>query len=85
MSHGITLPLRRERLAERSRLDSIEERAASSDESPSGRLMLALELSDLSRELATSASAAWLRKPRPLEAKVRVYVDPLLAVARPVR
>jgi hypothetical protein len=79
------LPLRRERMAERSQLDALDERTASLRESPSERLMLALELSDLTRELAASASAAWLREPRPLEWKTRIYVLPLLAAARAVR
>lgn len=50
MTRGMALPLRQERLADRSRLDVLEERAASVHESPSQRLMLALELSDLSRD-----------------------------------
>ena len=82
MARGMILPLRRERLAERSRLDELEERAASRRESPSERLTLALELSDLSRDLAAAACAGWLGRPRPLEEKARLYVDPLLAAAR---
>jgi hypothetical protein len=81
----MTLPIRRERMAERTRLDSFEERAASLHESPSERLALALELSDLSRGLAASAAAAWLGQPPPLEGKVRLYVTPLLAAQRAVR
>lgn len=85
MTRGITLPLRRERMAERSRLDAIEERAANLRETPAERLMLALELSDLTRGLAASASVAWVRQPRSLEGKARLYVAPLVAAARPVR
>lgn len=85
MARGMILPLRRERMAERSRLDVLEERAAILRESPSERLMLALELSDLSRDLATSASAAWILQPRPLDGKAQIYVAPLLAAARAVR
>jgi len=81
----MTLPLRREHMAERSRRDVAEERAASLNESPSERLLLALELSDLTRDLAVSASAAWVRQPRPLEGKARLYVAPLVAAARAVR
>ena len=85
MAGGMILPLRRERMAERSRLDELEERAASRRESPSERLTLALELSDLSRDLAAAAGAGWLGRPRLLAGKARLYVGPLLAVARASR
>ena len=85
MTRGMVLPLRREQMAERSRLDESEEHTASLRESPSERLMLAIELSDLSRDLAVSASAEWLRHPRPLDGKAQFYVAPLLAATRTVR
>ena len=62
-------------MAERSRLDAIEERAASLRETPAERSMLALELSDLTRDLAASASAAWVGTPLPLEGKVGFFAD----------
>ena len=85
MARGMALPLRRERMAERSRIDELEERATNLRETPSERLMLALELADLTRDLAESASAAWVRQPRPLEGKARLYVAPLRAATSAVR
>jgi hypothetical protein len=81
----IQLPLRRERLAERSRRDQLEEAALARLESPSERLALALELSELTRDLAEAASASWLGSDSRLSDKLRFYVTPLESAARVTR
>ncbi len=85
MAKGIALPMRIDRLAERSLRDQSDEEQAARAESPADRLLLALELSDLTRGLAESASAAWTRSPSRLEEKIIIYVAPLRAAVRVVR
>jgi hypothetical protein len=77
--------MRVDRLAERSRRDELDEAEAATAESPSDRLALVLELSDLTRDLAVSASVAWLDTQSDLSEKARLYVTPLLEAARVVR
>jgi hypothetical protein len=74
------LPLRVDRLAARTELDELDELAQARAESPEQRLELALELADLSRELAEAAAAAWTRSPAyDLADKAARYVSPLRA------
>jgi len=75
------LPFRRESLRERSELDELSELSEAREESPSERLELAFELSDLTRDLAESAGAQWLESASDLEEKARLYVGPLKAAA----
>jgi hypothetical protein len=85
MSNGIQLPMRAESLRERSRRDEREEHAMAREESPSDKLSLSLELSDLVRDLAESASAGWTRSATLLEEKARLYVLPLRVAASALR
>lgn len=74
--------MRIDRLRERSLRDTEEEDAEARGESPESRLLLALELSDLTRDLAESASAAWTRSESRLEDKAKAYAAPLRAAVR---
>ena len=76
------LPLRRDRLRERSARDEQQELAQTQGESPAERLDLALELAELTRQLAEAAGAAWLSTPCDnLARKARLHVRPLRAAA----
>lgn len=67
---------------ERSARDEREELAQARQESPAERLDLALELSELTRELAEAAGAAWLSTPfDDLAHKALLHVRPLRAAA----
>ena len=77
------LPVRREPLKERSELDELDELREARAESPAERLQLALELSELTRELAEATAASWTRAtPDDLDEKARVYLAPLRAVTK---
>ena len=52
------LPLRRDRLKERSEIDVLEELKAAREESPAERLELAIELSELTRTYLAPLHAA---------------------------
>lgn len=79
------LPFDRARLAERNRLDEIEERDEAAKMSLAERFALTLELSDLARELALAAGASWLHGDRDeeLAMKSKLWVAPLRALQRP--
>jgi hypothetical protein len=81
----IALPMRIDRLKERSLLDDREDAAVAREEAAADRLLLALELSDLTRDLAESAAAPWLESGTRLEEKARLYVSPLRAAAASTR
>lgn len=75
------LPLRRDALQERGRLDEADEDAAFARSTPSQRLELSVEISDLTRSLAESVGSAWVEEPSMvLENKARLYVTPLRAL-----
>jgi hypothetical protein len=76
------LPFRRERLHELSVRDQLDELAQARSETPEERLGLALELADLTRELAEAAAAPWLDSPsNDLADKARSYLGALHAAA----
>ena len=75
------LPLRRDALRERDRLDEADEDAAFARSTPSQRLELSVELSDVTRSLAESVGSAWVSEAgMALENKARLYVTPLRAL-----
>ncbi|HZF47527.1 MAG TPA: hypothetical protein VE093_02695 [Polyangiaceae bacterium] len=75
------LPLRRDALRERDRLDEADEDAAFARSTPSQRLELSVELSDVMRSLAESVGSAWVSDASmALENKARLYVTPLRAL-----
>ena len=77
------LPLRRDALKERGRLDEADEDAAFARSTPSQRLELSVELSDMTRSLAESVESAWVSEASmALESKVYLYVAPLRALLR---
>jgi hypothetical protein len=79
----VILPVRREALKERSELDELDELRAARAESPAQRLQLALELSELTRELAEAAAAPWTRASADdLDEKAHCYLAPLRAAMR---
>jgi hypothetical protein len=76
-------PVRREALARRAERDAEDELRECSSESPSDRLELALELSELAREAAESLGADWvLAPPDDLAEKARLYARPLAVLTR---
>jgi hypothetical protein len=75
-------PVRREALRQREALDEADERMAHERESPSERLALTIELSDLTRALAEAVGAPWVSEPADdLGEKARLYARPLRALA----
>lgn len=71
-------PVRREALRKRAEIDEADERVAFESESLSDRLALALELSGITRALAESVDAPWIREPPDdLPEKARLYAEPL--------
>jgi hypothetical protein len=82
MPRPLTPPLRRDRLRELGARDQFEELTQARLETCEERLALALELSDLTRELAEAASSSWLaNEPHDLAEKAHLYLDPLRAAA----
>jgi hypothetical protein len=77
------LPFRPERLRERAELDELDELTQARGESPAERLLMALELAELGRELADAANAPWIRSPPDdLGQKARIYASPLRMASR---
>ena len=75
------LPLRRDVLQERGRLDEADEDAAFARSTPSQRLELSVELSDVTRSLAESVGSAWVSEASmALESKAHLYVAPMQAL-----
>jgi hypothetical protein len=79
-------PVRRDRLRERSARDEQEQLAQARQESPAQRFEMALELAELTRELAEAAGASWVREPPDdLAVKARAYAEPLRAASGTAR
>jgi hypothetical protein len=86
MGHSapMILPVRRDALRERERLDEQDDMAAHAHGTPSERLAMALGLSDLVRKLARSAGSRWVEAgSADLETKSALYVAPLRALIEP--
>ncbi len=76
-------PVRRDALAKRALRDEEDERTESDKETPTERLELALELSELAREAAESVGADWIvSPPADLPEKARLYALPLRLLKR---
>jgi hypothetical protein len=77
------LPLRRDALRERTRLDEADEADAYARTTPSERIERSLELSELARQLARAVGSAWTEQAGTgLEEKARLYVAPMRAAGR---
>ena len=77
----VILPLRRDALKERGRLDEADEDAAFARSTPSQRLELSVEISDVTRSLAESVESTWVSEASmALESKAHLYVAPLRAL-----
>jgi hypothetical protein len=77
------LPFRREALRAREALDEADEVEAYARETPSERLALVIELSDLARSLAEAVGAPWVTETvDDLEEKARLYALPLRVLMR---
>lgn len=77
------LPMRREALKIRGAMDEAEEERICAGESVSERLLMTLELSELSRALAFAVDAPWTREVfDDLADKARLYAAPLRVLVR---
>lgn len=77
----VILPLRRDALKERGHLDEADEDATFARSTPSQRLELSVELSDVTRSLAESVGSDWVLEARmALESKADLYVAPMRAL-----
>jgi hypothetical protein len=78
---AVILPLRRDALKERDLLDEADEDAAFTRSTPSQRLELSVEISDVTRSLAESVGSDWVSEASMgLENKACLYVAPLRAL-----
>jgi hypothetical protein len=80
---SVSLKAYRQGLSERSRLDEQDELALARSETPAERFEMAVELSELLRELAEAADAHWTREPaQDLSDKAALYALPLRSLRR---
>lgn len=78
------LPMKREALRERARLDEVDEAELYERETPEQRFLVGLELSELARKCARAAGSDWvLAPPYDLPDKARRYAEPLRRLCRP--
>jgi hypothetical protein len=82
-TEGVILPVRREALREREALDEADEMDACARETPSERLAMTIELSEITRALAEAVGAPWVTEPPDdLEQKAQAYAAPLRVPVR---
>ena len=80
----VRFPVDRRALALRNQLDEHDEALQATNETPGARLSIALELSDLTRQLAASVGNSELgRGIRDLEQKATFYANPLRRLGNP--